>query len=458
MKNGNASLPGDKVQRLRVIAFGLAFLLVATIVGGMAIGFTTIERLRTLQSEWLEFRQITANKGQSLSQIRNYFGVDGFIRDFQIYVSQRDISLAGVIERDIEELLAALATYEVVGVAEAEKSAIADIRMVAKAYRANLLEARRMVRAGATGDKLLRLADFDYRPAIAAMATLEVKWQENLDAETKRLVASISAGERLIKLTAVFVPVLALSVVVLLWFMRRLVTVTVETMRADQVLRESEERNRLFAADVAHELRTPLAVMRLHLEKLADRDTARSLLQDVEKIARMLDQLLATAKLEDRNAKLTDGVNLHEVCVEVGADMAPLAIKEGRSIEVRGPEQPVLIRANRFAIEQAVRNLVENSIKYAARNTKVVIEVMADSSAPAIKVTDKGPGIPAEKREAIFDPFLRSDRRSGGAGLGLSIVRRVAEVHEATIEIGDAPGGGSVFTIAFPRQAPPARA
>lgn len=445
--------PGVKIQRLRLLAFGLAFLLVAIIVGGMMIGFTTIDRLHTIQSEWLEFRQITANKGQSLSQIRNSFSVDGFIQNYQNYVARRDITPAGVVERDIDELLAALATYEVVGVTAAEQAAIADVRTVVDAYRANLAEAVRLVRAGAGGERLAKLADIDNRQAFAALATLEVKWLENLDAETKKLMTGISSGERLIKLTAIFVPILALTVVVLLWFMRRLVRVTVETVRADQVLRESEERNRLFAADVAHELRTPLAVMRLHLEKLSDRATADPLLQDLEKIARMLDQLLATAKLEDPNAKLADGVNLHEICVAVGADMAPLAIKEGRSIEVRGPDRPVLIRANQFAVEQAVRNLVENSIKYAARNTKVVIEVMADTGAPAIKVTDKGPGIPADKREAIFDPFLRSDRRSGGAGLGLSIVRRVAEVHAATIEIGDAPGGGSVFTIAFPRQA-----
>ncbi|MFQ5765409.1 MAG: sensor histidine kinase [Rhodospirillales bacterium] len=441
--------PDVKIQRLRFVAIGLSVLLVATIIGGGVIGYKTLDRLNAIQSYWLEFRQITANKGQSLSQIRNYFGFGGFIHDFQNYLSHQDPNLAGVVHRDIDELLAAVATYEVVGVSEAERSALADIRHVIALYDANLAKAERLIRAGAGADRISPLITVDDRPAFAALAALEVKWLEDLDAQTKLLMASVTESERLVKTAIVFVPVLALTVLVLLWFMRRLVQVTVETVRFDDELRRSEERNRLFAADVAHELRMPFAVMRLHLEKLDDRQTAESLLQDVEKISRMLEQLLAAAKMDGGAEHFADRVNLHEICVDVGTDMAPLAIREGRSIEVRGPDAPVLIKANRFALEQAVRNLVENAIKYAARETKVIIEVTDE---PSVKVTDKGPGIPTEMREAIFDPFLRSDRRGGGAGLGLSIVRRAAEVHDATIEIGDTPGGGSIFTISFPRE------
>lgn len=127
--------------------------------------------------------------------------------------------------------------------------------------------------------------------------------------------------------------------------------------------------------------------------------------------------------------------------------MRPLALRDGRSIEVRGTDKPTLRSANLLALELALRNLVENAIKYTARNTKIIIEV---TDKPAIKITDKGPAIPMEMREVIFNPFLRSDRRSGGSGLGLSIVRRAAKVLEATIKIDDGPGGGSVFTISFP--------
>ena len=167
-------------------------------------------------------------------------------------------------------------------------------------------------------------------------------------------------------------------------------------------------------------------------------------------MSRMLEQLLTSAKLEGQTDILDENVDLRDICVEIGTEMGPLAIREGRMIEVRNPEKPVWLTANRFALEQAIRNLVENSIKYAARKTKIIIEATPD---PAIKISDKGPGIPEDLREFVFDPFLRSDRRSGGAGLGLSIVRRAAELHNATIKISDAPGGGSVFTISFPPEA-----
>lgn len=438
-----------KIRQLKFVAFGFALLLVATIFGGAVIGFQTINRLGTIQSDWLEFRNVTANKGKALSQIRNYFGFGGLIHDYQSFVSQRNPDIAGVVQRDIDELLAAVATYEIVGISADESAALADIRSVIAVYKSNLTKAERLIGAGQDTDNLARLMAVDNRPAFAAMAVLEVNWLENVDKETKRLVAGITEGERLIKMTIIFIPILALTVVVILWFMRRLVRVTVETVETDKELRESEEKNRLFTADVAHELRMPLAVMRLHLEKLKDRQTAKSLLQDVDKMSRMVEQLLAAAKMESGANEIDNQIDLNQICVEVGTDMGPLAIKAGRTIEVLSPEAPVLIKGNRFALEQAIRNLVENSIKYAARETKIVIEVTEE---PAIKVTDKGPGIPSEMREAIFDPFLRTDRRSGGSGLGLSIVRRAAEVHDATIEIGDAPGGGSIFTIAFPRE------
>jgi len=432
---------------LRIVAIGLAALLVAAMVGGTVIGFKTINRLNAIQSEWLDFRNVTANKGMALSQVRKYFGFGGFIHNFQNYISRGEPGLAGVVNRDLDELAAALSTYEVVGTSPDERNAIADIRKAIAVYRANLNKAKSLIKGGGNKEEVSNLAAVDNRPSFAALASLEVNWLEDLDRQTKKLTAGVAEGERLIKMTVIFVPILALTVIALLWFMQRLVQVTVKTVEVDKELRKSEEKNRLFAADVAHELRMPLAVMRLHLEKLEDRQTADAMLLYVEKMARMLEQLLTAAKIEGWAEDLSDGVDIHSICVDIGADMAPLAIKEGRYIEVLGPEAPVLVKANRLALEQAVRNLVENAIKYAARETKIIIEVTDE---PAIKVTDKGPGIPAEMRETIFNPFLRSDRRGEGSGLGLSIVRRAAEVHNASINIDDAPGGGSIFTISFP--------
>ncbi|MCH7937130.1 MAG: hypothetical protein IH994_08590, partial [Proteobacteria bacterium] len=127
----------------------------ATIVGGAYIGFKTINRLHAIQSDWLEFRHVTENKGKSLSQIRNYFGFGGFIHNFQNYVSQKDRNLAGVVQRDMDELLAALATYEIVGASESERTALNDIRKVITQYRLNLAKAERLIAAAQLAERVV---------------------------------------------------------------------------------------------------------------------------------------------------------------------------------------------------------------------------------------------------------------------------------------------------------------
>ena len=106
-----------------------------------------------------------------------------------------------------------------------------------------------------------------------------------------------------------------------------------------------------------------------------------------------------------------------------------------------------MVRGNGDALEIAVRNLVENAIQYSARETVITVHV---SDEAAISVTNIGQSISPEKRNTIFQRFRRADRRSGGAGLGLSIVLRVVDTHQATIEVSDVPGGGAVFKISFP--------
>jgi PAS domain S-box-containing protein len=227
-----------------------------------------------------------------------------------------------------------------------------------------------------------------------------------------------------------------------------------EHVRVEDALRESEERHRNFAADVAHELRTPLAVLRTHLDNLSDSKEVQSLRVDAENMSRLVAQLLAMTRIEtfttDENL---DDVDLGEVCRNVATLIAPLAIKEHRSIEVTGGKVPVLIRGNAASLEQAVRNLVENAIRYSARGTVISLKV-SDKKVPSIKVIDRGRGVAIEQREKIFQRFKRSDRRGGGAGLGLSIVRRTVNNHNGVIEIEDTPGGGATFVLLFPQTIP----
>lgn len=220
-----------------------------------------------------------------------------------------------------------------------------------------------------------------------------------------------------------------------------------ENKRMETALLGSEERYRYFAADVAHELRTPLALLRSHLDILDDSQTNRSLCQEVDAMSRLVSQLMAFTRLDILTIDPEATVDLRKIAANVAETLAPIAIKEKRSIEITGTEKPVIVPGNAHALELAVRNLVENAIRYSARNTTVTIDV---SEQPAISIRDHGRGIPVENREVIFQRFERADRRSGGAGLGLSIVRRTVEAHQATIDVSDAPGGGAVFSIRFP--------
>lgn len=224
-----------------------------------------------------------------------------------------------------------------------------------------------------------------------------------------------------------------------------------ERKRIAKALKESEERHRNFSADVAHELRTPLAVLKTHLDNLEDSSAVEVLRHDVDNMSRLVAQLLAATRLESLPPEddLAD-VDLRLVCRNVATLMAPLAIKEHRSIEVTGGEAPVIINGNAGILEQAVRNLVENAIRYSARETLITLCVEGGHP-PKLMVIDRGRGIPPEKREKIFQRFKRADRRGGGAGLGLSIVKHTLEYHHGEIRIDDTPEGGATFILSFPK-------
>jgi len=222
---------------------------------------------------------------------------------------------------------------------------------------------------------------------------------------------------------------------------------------AERALRDSEQRHRDFASDIAHELRTPLAVLRTRLDTLDDSDSHQAMRDDITAMSRLLHQMLAATRLETLAADSFRSVDIRAVCAKVAMNLGHLAIQEGRSIEIVGREYPVVVWGDAEAIEQAVRNLVENAIKYSAKDTTITIDVRDDRS---VRVINHGPSIPKEKRDIIFKRFERADRRADklGLGIGLAIVKRVVDAHGARIEVDDAPGGGAVFALLFPPVSP----
>ncbi|MCK1293565.1 MULTISPECIES: ATP-binding protein [unclassified Bradyrhizobium] len=204
---------------------------------------------------------------------------------------------------------------------------------------------------------------------------------------------------------------------------------------------------RQFTADAAHQLRTPLAILRTRIETLGDGAARHALHADIEGMSRIVAQLLEIAELDTLVLDPGETADLRAVCAEVVGSIAPLAIAQHKDIALRGTEAPVLIHGNSVMLQRAIFNLAENAIKFTAMDTSVDVDVSEDG---AVRVRDCGPGIAEAERELIFHRFWRADRqRSDGAGLGLSIVRAVADDHAATVAVENRPGGGAQFTLRF---------
>jgi signal transduction histidine kinase len=220
----------------------------------------------------------------------------------------------------------------------------------------------------------------------------------------------------------------------------------------NQALDRLEQGFRLqreFTADAAHELRTPLAILRTRIDTLTDRQVSQALLRDIEGMSRIVSQLLDIAELDTIIIDPSEKADLRHVCAEVAEFLAPLALRQKRDIALSGANEPIWVKGSEQMLHRAIRNLVENAITHTPEGTTVEIAVGQNGT---VDVRDQGQGIPAAERELIFRRFWRRDRhRAGGAGLGLSIVRRTVEAYGATIRVDNSPAGGAQFSLSFAR-------
>jgi signal transduction histidine kinase len=162
---------------------------------------------------------------------------------------------------------------------------------------------------------------------------------------------------------------------------------------------------------------------------------------------RLVEQLLCVARLDAMSLDISQPVDLVDTAAEVVGYLAPLAIAEQRRIALSAPEAPVLVRGNRPAIGDALRNLIENALAHAPRDSEVMVTVTNDG---ALSVADRGDGIAAADRPHLFERFWRGrQRRGGGAGLGLAIVAEIVRSHDGTIAVGDNPPRGARFDLRF---------
>ncbi len=210
-----------------------------------------------------------------------------------------------------------------------------------------------------------------------------------------------------------------------------------------EVAFEAQQR---FIADAAHELRTPVAVLKAHASVLSNNDEMASFKEEIDGLERLVNQLLDSARLESLPDNADETVDLDDVAQSVAEQLGPFAIHARRSIEIIRTGDNTVIPGPRFAALCALRNLVENGLRHTPVGTSVIIEVL---SPPGLRVIDHGQGIDPAVREQMFARFWQGQRDRGSAGLGLDIVRRAVSRLGGSIAVDTAPNGGAMITMQF---------
>jgi heavy metal sensor kinase len=216
---------------------------------------------------------------------------------------------------------------------------------------------------------------------------------------------------------------------------------------------------RRFVADASHELRTPLAVMLSEIEvsirdphvTAGSREVLASVQQEVEEMCATVEDMLTLARADEGQLVLVrEQLDLLELASGVKESLANMAGSADVEVRVRGSAAPVL--ADRRRIEQVVRNLLANAIRYVGRGGHVVVSTSRESGEVRCEVRDDGPGIPAAALPHVFDRFYRADtsRTGPGSGLGLAICREILAAHSGAIRVESEPGKGSEFIFTLP--------
>jgi two-component system OmpR family sensor kinase len=240
--------------------------------------------------------------------------------------------------------------------------------------------------------------------------------------------------------------------------LRRALNTMLDEIELSFAQREATElRLRQFLADASHELRTPLTSITGFAEVLgmegADKEDAELAAERIKsqsaRMARLVDDLLTLARLDERRAVPVGSVDLSLVAADACTDAA--AIDRTRSIRLSA-EEPVEVTANEDHIRQAVANLMGNVLRHTPEGSPVEVKVSRDATNAILTVRDHGPGIPDESLAKIFDRFYQIDpsRTGSGSGLGLSIVGAIIEELHGSVAVENVSDGGCRFTFQLP--------
>ena len=209
------------------------------------------------------------------------------------------------------------------------------------------------------------------------------------------------------------------------------------------------QSHKSLLANASHELRSPLARIRMGLELMAPETSPafqEEIRRNIAELDQLIDEILLASRLDARESDIgtVEPVDLTglaaEECARAGAEL--VSTNDGRPLVVEGVAK---------LLRRAMRNLLENARRYSTG--PVTVELTREGADAAVRVRDRGPGVPPAERERIFEPFYRlagASERFGGVGLGLALVRSITQRHHGSVVCEDQPGGGACFVLRVP--------
>lgn len=207
--------------------------------------------------------------------------------------------------------------------------------------------------------------------------------------------------------------------------------------------------NKSLLANASHELRSPLARIRMGLELMDPEPSPRArdeITRNIAELDQLIDEILLASRLDARESDIgtVETVDLTGLAAEESA-------RAGAELEAAGSEQTLQVQGVAKLLRRAIRNLLENARRYSSG--PVTVSVTCSGPRAVVRVCDRGPGVPEAERERIFEPFYRlrgASEREGGVGLGLALVRSIAQRHHGSAHCEANPGGGACFVLALP--------
>ena len=230
---------------------------------------------------------------------------------------------------------------------------------------------------------------------------------------------------------------------------------------AAQLERLDKTRNQ-FVSNASHELKTPLATMKIMLESMMYQPDMPSELRnefmqdmnhEIDRLTGIISDLLVLTRMDNKEEMVRESVDMSELTAETIRLLTPAAEKRNQTLE-ENVETGLSMFGDRIKLNQILYNLMDNAIKYTPEGGRIEVSLKNENGELVWRVRDNGIGIPQEDQDHIFERFYRVDkarsRETGGTGLGLSIVRQMVKMHGGTISVNSDPGKGSEFVVTFP--------